>query len=357
MNEKIYLVLLHSIWITQKKLHYIFKENQNYKFFFENISQKNLSKYKIRTDVITKILEQKNKINKVFIEKAIEERWVSIITIHDENYPQKLREISNPPYLFYLRWHIDDSPSIAVVWSRKISNYWERAIEKIVSPLAKYFTIVSGGAAGCDTRAHKTTLEAWGKTISVVGTWIDVDYPVHNKKTYDEIVQAWWGVMSIFRIWEVGNPYNFPVRNEIVTWLAHGTLVVEAQQKSWSLITAQLCLDLWRDLFAIPGDIYKSGSIWCNNLIKAWAAKLTTSAMDILEEYNFSREVLPERKEIVFSSHLEKSIYNIISIESLNSNEISKKLDLNINEILKTLSLLEIQWIIKTSIGWKYVIW
>ncbi len=357
MKEKIYLALLHSIWMSQKKLSYIFKDNQNYREFFENISHEHLSKYKIRTDMITKILEQKNKINKDFIEKIIKKRSVNIITIHDESYPDKLREIANPPFLFYLRWEIDNSPAIAVVGSRKMSSYWDRAIEKIVSPLCKYFTIISGGAAGCDTKAHKTTLENSGKTISVVGTGIDVDYPVHNKKLYDDIVATGWWVISIFRIWEVGNPYNFPVRNEIVTWLANGTLVVEAQEKSGSLITAQLCLDLWRDLFAIPGDIYKSGSLGCNNLIKNWAAKLTTSASDILEEYNFSGEILPEKKEIIFSSHLEKSIYNIISIESLNSNEISKKLELDINQILKTLSMLEIQWIVKTSIGWKYEIW
>ena len=356
MQEKIYLALLHSIWISQKKLHYIFKEEQNYRDFFEKITYEKLSRYKIRKNIIENILEQRKKIDKDFIEKTLKNRGARIITIHDEVYPKNLKEIANPPYLFYLRWVLDWSPGIAVVWSRKMTSYWEKAIEKIVSPLSKYFTIISWWAAGCDSKAHKVTLNAWGKTISILGTWIDVDYPVYNKKLYDDIAQSWWAVISIFRIWEVGNPYNFPVRNEIVTGLAYGTLVVEAQEKSWSLITAGLCLDLGRDLFAIPGDIYKSGNIGCNNLIKAWTAKLTTSAIDILEEYNFSSDTIPEEKEILFSNKLEKDIYNIISIESLNSNEISHKLDSDINEILKSISILEIQWIIKTTLWGKYEI-
>lgn len=356
MNEKIYLAALHSIWISQKKLSYIFREIENYKEFFDELSYENLAIYMIRKDQIEKILEQKAKINLSFLKKSLEKRWAKIVTIHDDNYPDKLKRIANPPYLFYLRWRADNAPAIAVVWSRKISSYGIKAIEHIVAPLAKYFTIVSGWAAWCDSKAHQTTLENAGKTTAVLWTGIDVDYPVQNKKLYDEIADSWWAVISIFRIWEVGNPYNFPVRNEIVTWLSNGTLVVEAQEKSWSLITAQLSLDLWRDLFAVPGDIYKQNSIWCNNLIKAWEAKLVTSAVDILEEYNFSSELTNEKRELTFSSQLEKNIYNIISIESLNINQIASKLGLGINDILKVISILEIQWILKRTLGWKYEI-
>ena len=356
MDEKIYLALLHSIWVSQKKLHYIFNEKQNYKEFFENISHESLSKYKIRANIIENILEQRKKINKSFIEKVLEKRGARIITIHDEEYPENLKEIANPPYLFYLRWSLKSAPSIAVVWSRKISSYWENAIEKIVAPLSQYFSIVSGWAAGCDTKAHRVTLENGWTTISVVGTGIDVDYPVHNKKLYDEIAESWWAVISIFRVWEVWSPYNFPVRNEIVTWLSHGVLVVEAQQKSWSLITAKLALDSGRDLFAVPGDIYKQNSIGCNNIIKAWEAKLVSSAIDILEEYNFSSEIIPEKKKVVFSSKLEQEIYNIVSIESLNTNEISSKMWKDIGEILGIISILEIKGILRRTLGWKYEI-
>lgn len=356
MDEKIYLALLHSIWISQKKLHFIFRDKQDYKRFFENISYETLSFYKIRSDVITNILEQKQKINKSFIEETLEKRWARIITIHDDEYPKNLKEIANPPFLFYLRGNLKVAPSIAVVWSRKISNYWENAIEKIVAPLSQYFSIVSGGAAGCDTKAHRVTLENAWTTISVVGTGIDIDYPVHNKKLYDDITASGWAVISIFRVWEVGNPYNFPVRNEIVTWLAAWVLVVEAQQKSWSLITAKLALDSGRDLFAVPGDIYKQNSIGCNNIIKAWEAKLVSSAIDILEEYNFSSDIVPEKKKISFSDAIEQEIYNIISVESLNANEIAWKMWKDIAKILKLISILEIKWILRRTLGWKYEI-
>ncbi len=356
MNEKIYLTLLHSIGISQKKFHYIFAQHQNYKDFFENISDTELSKYKIRADIITKILEQKRKINKEYIEKILKKREVRIVTIHDTEYPDNLKEIANPPYLFYIRWKLKSSPSIAVVGSRKISSYWESAIEKIVAPLCKYFSIVSGWAAGCDSKAHKTTLTHHWTTVSVIGTGIDIDYPVHNQKLYDEIATSGWAVISIFRIGEVWNPYNFPVRNEIVTWLANWVLVVEAQEKSWSLITAKLALDSGRDLFAVPWDIYKQNSMGCNNLIKAWEAKLVTSAIDILEEYNFSSNIVPEKKKISFSNTTEQDIYNIISMESLNANEIASKMQKDIGQVLRLISILEIKWILKTTGGWKYEI-
>ncbi len=357
-NDYLYLALLHSIWITQKKLHFIFWEKQNYKDFFDKINYNLLLKKGFLEKQISLILENKKNIKIENIQKKIDDRNVKIVTIFDENYPELLKNIPNSPFLFYLRWKIDNSPKIAVVWSRKISDYWENVIKKIIPNLSDYFTIVSGGAAWCDTLWHVECLKTWNKTLSIIWTWIDIDYPVKNKKLYDEIIEKWWWVLSIFPVWEVWKSYNFPVRNEIVAWLSNWVLVIEAWKRSWTLITANLALDLWKDLFVVPWDIFKFNSIWCNNLIKNWCAKLITESKDILEEYNILdvNDLLKNNTKKTFNDEIEKEIYNKLLVEDLTINELSTKLWLDIQVILFKIGFMEINNYIKKSNWWKYMI-
>lgn len=355
MDEKIYLAMLHKIGITQKKLQFIFWENTNYKFFYDNLSSNSLLRFKYNNKQIDYILENKSKFKFDSLLKILKNRDVEIITINENNYPDFLRQIPNPPYIFYLRWKIDNSPKIAVVWSRKISGYWSAVIEKIVWKISNYFTIVSGWAAWCDTKAHNVTLDSWNKTISVIWTWIDIDYPTNNKKLYDNIVSKWWAVISIFPVWEVWNPYNFPIRNELVAGLCVWVLVIEAKKKSWTLITSNLALDMWKDLFSIPWDINKLWSEWCNMLINKWMAKLVTSHNDILEEYNILD--IKEKKnniKIKFNDFTEEKIYNILIVESLTIDELMNKTSLDITTLTFKLSMMEINNYIKKWIWWKY---
>ncbi len=356
MNEKNYLALLHKIWLNQKKLHIIFEDNENYKDFYENLDSSTLYTFGFTPKQIDFILENKNKYSIAKIKQNLENRSVEIITIKDPKYPDLLKQIANPPYLFYLRWEIDNSPKFSVVGSRKISFYWEKAIEKIVWEISNYFTIVSWWAAWCDTHAHLTALNNQNKTISVIWTWIDVDYPVKNKKLYDDIVLDWWAVVSIFPIWEVWNPYNFPVRNEIVAGLSVWVLVVEAAKKSWTIITSNLALDMWKDLFAIPWDIFKTSSEWCNDLIKNWNAKITTQSNDILEEYNILNKQNTKQRKIIFNDKLEEEIYNTLITDSLNINELILKTWLDITTLNFKLSMMEINNLIKNTSWWKYEI-
>jgi len=357
MEERLYLAALHYVWISQKKLFVIFEKNKNYRSFFEGISRNTLQEYAFSEKQISVILERKHKCKLEKIRGALENRKAKIITIRDDIYPQYLREIPNPPYVFYLRWHIDNAPKISVVWSRKITTYGKNVISKIIPEISKYFVIVSGWAAGCDTESHKSCLQAQWKTLCVVGTWIDQDYPVPNKTLYDTIVASWWWVLSIFPVWEVGNPYNFPVRNEVVAWLSLGTLVIEAQKKSWTLITAGLSLDLWKDLFAVPWDISKSSSEGTNNLIKDGAAKLVINADDVLEEYNIKPA---QDKKIVtkvkFACKIEKMIYEFLFLESLTIDEMVQMTGIDLLTITSKLSMMELSWIIKKWLWWKYEI-
>ena len=353
--EKIYLAGLHYVWFTHKKLYEIFNEKQNYKEVFKNLDYDFLKKNNFLDKQIKVILERYKKINLEFLQKKLEYRNARIITIFDLDYPENLKNINNFPFLFYLRWKIDNSPKLAIIGSRKISSYWNKVIEELVPDLVKYFEIVSGWAAGCDTKAHKEALKNNWKTIAVIWTWIDLDYPVENEKLFEEISKS-WAVISIFPVWEVGNPYNFPVRNEIVAGLSEGILVVEAREKSGSLITAKLGLDLWKDLFAIPWDIFKWGSVWTNNLIKKGEAKLTTKAFDILEEYNISNKNNKTKQKIVFWDSLEEDIYNTIITDEVTIDQLAKKLNQEITTISFKLSMMEINWLISKVSWWKYQI-
>jgi len=354
-----YLLLLHNIWFSQKNLSYIFKNHVRYKDIYEKISYNLLETYWMRKKQIESILEQKKKINLDFIKINIKKRNTSIITVKDIQYPEILMHISNPPYVLYIRWKIDSSASIAVVWSRDISLYWKKVIENIIPKISKYFTIISWWAAWCDTKAHKETLLSKWKTICVIGTWINIDYPTQNKTLYDNIVKNWWGIVSIFPFNEQGNPYNFPIRNEIVAWLSVWVLIIEAREKSWSLITAKLALDLWKDLFSIPWDIFKQTSTWCNNLILKWEAKLIKNYKDILLEYNisFSSQLkIISKNKIIFSDNYEENIYNALTLDSYSLDELYINLWYNIQLLNFKISMMEINMLIKKIPGWKYEI-
>jgi DNA processing protein len=326
---------------------------------FENLCLEVLESFWFSEKQALSILQRKKEVKLEILEKKLQQRNVRIITIHDTTYPSSLKQISNSPYLFYLRWEIDDIPKISVVWSRKMTSYWDILIEKIVWDISKYFMIVSGWAAGCDTKSHEVALSKWNKTLSVIGTWIDIDYPVGNKKLYDTIVSSGGWVLSIFPIWEVGNPYNFPVRNEIVAWLSVWLIVVEASIKSWTLITANLALDMWKDLFAVPWDVFKSNSSWCNRLIKDASAKLITCSEDVLEEYidthskNYNKT---EKQKIKFADSIEKEIYNILLLENLSTDELSRKMWLDIATLSFKLSIMEINQMIRKWVWWKYLL-
>lgn len=355
MEDVIYLVCLHYIGFTQKKLHQIFEKSENYREVFDKISEHNLSKYWFNSEQIEFILERKKKLNLELLSKKLETREVKIITIKDNFYPEILKNSSNPPYLFYLRWKLDNSPKIAIIWSRNITSYWKQAISFITPDLSKYFTIISGWAAWCDSEAHEQTMKVWWITISIIWTWIDLDYPVWNRKMYDKIVELWGAIISIFPIWEIWNAYNFPIRNEIVRALSVWVIIIEAREKSGSLITAKLALEQGKDLFAIPWDINKANSAGCNNLIKNSEAKLVTKSEDILEEYNILFNSNKEKIEKKFESEIDKDIYDLLLLEWLSIDEICEKLSYDISTMSFRTSMMELEWFIKKGSDGKFM--
>ncbi len=356
MDENKYVAYLHSCSLSQNELYSIFKKEDSPKIFFENLSNSSLEAFVPNFERRTQILEKYKTLNIKQIDSVLKKSSVDIVTLRDSEYPESLKNISHTPYILYIRWKIPTQDMFGVVWSRKITGYGKKVIEKIVPDIAKIFTVVSGGAAWCDTQAHKTTLKAWEKTVVVVGTGIDQTYPVGNEKLFDEVVDSGGAVISIFRIGEPGNPYNFPVRNEIVVGLCRGILVVEAKEKSGSLITANLCLDLGKDLFAIPGDITLSNSLWTNSLIQKWEAKCVITSFDVLEEYDLLIKQNSHRYQLPLLGDLESQIYKVISQEESDIDTLAEVLWIPLSELMIKLSMLELKKLIKKNLSGKYIL-
>lgn len=351
-----YIAYLHSCWLSHAELTDIFSVETSSEGFYNSLSNGILEKYIKNTNRRGEVLEKYNILKTQYIDSVLEKLWVETIILSDDNYPENLKNIPHTPYVLYVRWSIPKQDMFGVVWSRKISSYGKKVISQIVPEVSNIFPIVSGWAAWCDTCAHKSALDSWNPTVVVVGTWINETYPVSNEKLFNQIVDAWWAVVSIFRVWEPGNPYNFPVRNEIVVWLSRWVLVVEAQVKSWSLITAWLTLDLGKDLFSIPWEITSSWSGGTNMLIKKWEAKCVTESLDILEEYNVLIKQSAHKKELPLLDDIESKIYECISSQDMDIDSLVTHLNIESRVVVMKLSLLELKKIIKKDISWKYIL-
>lgn len=357
MNQKIFLAYLHTLWFTHSDFFEIFEHENSAKFVFENLSEEFLIKYVNSSEKREKILEKCKKINVSKLQKILESLKVQIITVHDKVFPESLKQIPHCPYLLYVRWEVPKGDCFGVVGSRSISSYGKKCITKLIPDITKVFTIVSGWALGCDTEAHKIAMQSGWKTIVVTGTGIDINYPVKNTSVFEDILKNKAGsIVSIFPIGEEPMPYNFPIRNEIVVWLSMWVLVVEAKEKSGSLITAWLCLDMGRDLFAIPWDITFPGSQGTNMLIKQGSAKCVTESMDILEEYNLLVKSSAHKPQLPLLDWLESQIYIALTQEECTIDTLVEKVQKHTGEVMWKIALLELKGLIKKNISWKYTL-
>ena len=212
---------------------------------------------------------------------------LDILTIQDAGYPNRLRNIYDPPCLLYVRGRLpafDDEASIAVVGTRDCTPYGVSCAEKLGYGLAAGgAVVVSGLARGVDSAALRGALRAGGTVTAVLGNGLDVIYPPENQYLYEDVAAA-GALVSEYPPGTSPEAKHFPVRNRIMSGLCLGTLVVEAPARSGALITAGTALEQGRDVFAVPGPIDAPASVGCNRLIRDGAG-LVSDAWDILGEY------------------------------------------------------------------------
>ena len=225
-----------------------------------------------------------------------------ILILDDGSYPGLLREIADPPITLYVRgeWQACfEQPCVAVIGSRQCSTYGENAAEMLSRDLAtRGITVASGFARGIDAAAHKGAIHGKGRTIAVMGTGIDMVYPKENTKLVREILDSGGAVVSQFPLGTPPLKDNFPYRNRIISGLSLGVLIVEASERSGSLITARLAAEQNREVMAVPGNITSANSYGTNYLIKA-GAKLVQQWQDIVSELpsEIAARILPPKIE------------------------------------------------------------
>ena len=234
-----------------------------------------------------KLLEDKDCSNADRILADCQRLDADILTIQDAGYPNRLRNIYDPPCLLYVRGRLpafDDEASIAVVGTRDCTPYGISSAEKLGYGLAAGgAVVVSGLARGVDSAALRGALRAGGTVTAVLGNGLDVVYPPENRYLYEDVAAA-GALVSEYPPGTSPEARHFPVRNRIMSGLCLGTLVVEAPARSGALITAGTALEQGRDVFAVPGPIDAPASVGCNRLIRDGAG-LVSDAWDILGEY------------------------------------------------------------------------
>ncbi len=268
------------------------------------------------------------------------------ITIENENYPQLLKKITTPPKVLYLKGEIkNDEFCFAIVGTRQCSSYGKQATLEIAGNLSDLgITVVSGLAPGIDTFAHRATIERGKRTIAVLGTGIDEKslYPKENIQLSRKIVELGGCLISEYPPGTRGTNFTFPQRNRIISGLSQGVLVVEAKEKSGSLITANYAFLQKRKVFAIPGPIYSSNSRGPHILIKK-GARLVDSVGDILEELNLTSLQSEYKNEIGGENPEENLILDVLKEESLYIDKIIEKTKLPAAKTASTLAVLEIK--------------
>ncbi len=215
----------------------------------------------------------------------LKEAGAKIVTFKDEKYPKRLKEIYDPPQLLYMRGELkqEDEFAVSIVGSRKTTPYGRWFTEKVSQELARYgVTIVSGMARGIDSLAHWGATSGGGRTIAVLGCGVDVIYPSENRNLFARIIDQ-GAILSEFPMGSPPEGGHFPRRNRIISGLSIGVVVVQANEKSGSLITANYALEQGREVFAVPGNVGTESSRGTHRLIKQ-GAKLVESSEDILEE-------------------------------------------------------------------------
>ncbi|MEI6288622.1 MAG: DNA-processing protein DprA [bacterium] len=311
--------------------------------------------------VIAEIIATRSMINPDEELSNLKKENINIVTIIDEEYPWRLKQIYDAPPILFYRGSLDclSRTCIAVVGTRKYSPYGEQVTEEITAGLCRHgLTIVSGLALGIDALAHQVTLKNNGLTAGILGSSVDWQnvYPSSNRYLAQKIIDSGGIVASEYPINTSPAKYTFPERNRIVSGLSWGVLVIEAPESSGALITAKIALEQNREVLAVPGNIFNHNSVGTNNLIKQ-GAKVITKAEDVLEELDINTlEQLPLLQPEIKISPDEQEILKLLSKEPTHIDNLAKTSKIRINVLLSTLTMLEMKGVIKDMGGKNYII-
>jgi len=280
----------------------------------------------------------------------------SIVTMYEDAYPAPLCDIYDPPVLLFFYGSLPKKEDIclALIGSRRASAYGRQVAEIVARDIAyQGIWVVSGMARGIDSICHKAAISANGKTLAVVGTGIDIVYPRENVSLYQEII----GHGAVISELPLGAPplsSHFPQRNRIISGLSRGVVVIEAGEKSGTLLTVDYGLEQGKDIFAVPGPITSSLSKGTNRLLQQ-GAKMVTTAEDIWGEYLQEGKIpsLVQNNQEDAKTLEEKRIITLL-LEPLHFDQLAQRSQIQPQKLAAILTLLEIRGIIKQLPGKYY---
>jgi len=286
----------------------------------------------------------------------VRERELTVLTWENPAYPDRLRDIPQSPPVLYLSGSLreEDSTAVAVVGTRRMTSYGRQAAGEIAHYLARSgVTVVSGLARGVDGAAHRTALEAGGRTLAVLGSGMDRIYPPEHRGLAKEIS----GSGAVISDYPLGTPpdgSNFPPRNRIISGLSLAVVVIEAGRKSGALITARYAAEQGRDVFAVPGKIYAPESKGANYLLRQGAHPLTapeqiTEFLDLIgaEPAGGSPNQLP-------ATPTEAVLYDILGADPVHVDELCAQSGLSAAEVTAALTVMELKGLVRKAGGMKY---
>jgi DNA processing protein len=308
--------------------------------------------------IVEQVITLKSQIDPSLEYGKLGRHRIEVILINSSDYPEILKEISAAPPVLYVRGNknVLNSSCLGVVGTRKMSQYGKAATGEIVTGLVNaQLTIVSGLAYGIDAQALLTATELGGRCIAVLATPID-DGSIAPKTNFNlaQTILKEGCIISEYPLNYSVQKMNFPIRNRIISGLSLGTLVVEADVDSGSLITANYSLEQNREVFAVPGQIFSEVSRGTNNIIKK-GAKLVTSYVDILEELNLDVQTTPTFETERETTQQEQQIIESLTREPVHIDELVRALGLPAAEVNSTLLVLEMKGRVRNMGGAKFV--
>jgi DNA processing protein len=343
---------------------------QKYKFLMANFpsleaawsaSRENLIGAGISEKLADFFLAKREKLETEKLFAQLDKENIIPLIIVDENYPPQLKNIHSAPPIIYVRGNIEilKSKSIAVVGSRKFTDYGRRVAENLCRDLVwAGLAIVSGLALGIDAISHRAALNASGVTIGVLGSGLDNPsiFPRENFNLAMQILESGGALISEYPPRTPSFKQNFPARNRLMAGLTLGTLVVEAALGSGSLITAEYALEFGREIFSVPGPLFSPQSEGSNDLIKK-GAKLVASAKDILEELRISPSAEKGNGLKIYEpkSKEEKIVWKNLSTDPLHVDRLVILSKLNPALVAATLAMMEIEGAVRNVGGQNYI--
>jgi DNA processing protein len=290
---------------------------------------------------------------------SCEQLGVDLLRLEDDNYPDGLREIPDPPQLLYVRGSLTDSDrlGIGIVGSRRCTLYGRQQAERFARDLSMAgITVISGLARGIDACAHRGAMEANGRTLAVLGTGVGHIYPPEHGPLAEEVI-AHGALISEACLRQAPVPGLFPQRNRIISGLSQGVLIVEAARNSGALHTARHALEQGRDVFVIPGRLDSAASEGCHDLVRD-GAQLVRHVDDILETLGPLTQptISPEGKTVLTPRELnlneqERELLDLIPLEPGTVDEVLRSSDIDDARVLSTLTVLEMKRLIRRLPG------